>query len=170
MAEEKLVQDFKSEIDRVTTSAFQSAKGGDDNWNKILAEYNVIPLTQGERESLLNSQMKITKGAFPIELRRVLEVVLYKYASMNNPALNPLLSSFNIEGKVLEYYQKIKPFAGMGDIFKNASNSSLTKYSQGLQKEKQLTIKCKNCGAPREEEMQYDQCLFCGSKLFETNN
>ena len=29
-------------------------------------------------------------------------------------------------------------------------------------------LKCKNCGAPRLEEMQYDNCLFCGSKLFET--
>jgi hypothetical protein len=170
MAEDKLVQDFKSEIDKVTTSAFQAAKGGDDNWNKVLVEYNVIPLSQQEKESLLNSQMKITKGAFPIELRRVLEVVVYHYASLNNPVLNNILQGFNMEGKVLEYYQKIKPFSGMGDIFKNASNSSLTKYSQGLQKEKQMTIKCKNCGAPREEEMQYDTCLFCGSKLFETNN
>jgi hypothetical protein len=170
MSEEKLVQDFKSEIDKVTSSAFLSAKGGDDHWNTVLVEYNVISLTQSEKEMLLNSQMKITKGAFPIELRRVLEVIVYKYASLNNPVLNSELSKFNMEGKVLEYYQKIKPFAGMGDIFKNASNSSLTKYSQGLQKEKQMTIKCKNCGAPREEEMQYDNCLFCGSKLFETNN
>lgn len=170
MSEEKLVQDFKSEIDKVTSSAFLSAKGGDDNWNKVIAEYNVIPLTLSEKESLLNSQMKITKGAFPIELRRVIEIVIAKYAALNNALLNSELSKFNIESKILEYYQKIKPFAGMGDIFKNASNSSLTKYSQGLQKEKHMTIKCKNCGAPREEEMQYDNCLFCGSKLFETNN
>jgi hypothetical protein len=170
MSEEKLVQDFKSEIDKVTSSAFLSSKGGDDNWNKVIAAYNVVPLTQNEKESLLNSQMKITKGAFPIELRRVFEAVIMKNAALNNPALNNALSGFNIESKVLEYYQKIKPFAGMGDIFKNASNSSLTKYSQGLQKEKQMTIKCKNCGAPREEEMQYDNCLFCGSKLFETLN
>jgi hypothetical protein len=170
MSEDKVIQDFKSEVDRVTSSAFLSAKGGDESWNKVMSDYNVIPLTQSEKESLLNSQMKITKGAFPIELRRVMEVVLNKYSAMNNPALNTLLASFNIESKILEYYQKIKPFAGMGDIFKNASNSSLTKYSQGLQKEKQMTIKCKNCGAPREEEMQYDKCLFCGSKLFETSN
>ena len=169
MSEDNLVQEFKSEIDKITSSAFLSAKGGDDNWNKVIAEYNVIPLTQREKDSLLNSQMKITKGAYPIELRRVLEAIIMKYASSNNSALNNIISNFNIEGKVLEYYQKIKPFAGMGDIFKNASNYSLTKYSQGLQKEKQMTIKCKNCGAPREEEMQYDNCLFCGSKLFETN-
>jgi hypothetical protein len=170
MSEDKLIQEFKSETDRVTSSAFLAAKGGDENWNKIMSFYNVVPLSQSEKESLLNSQMKITKGAFPIELRRVLEVVINKYSTMNNPALYNVLSNFNIESKVLEYYQKIKPFAGMGDIFKNASNSSLTKYSQGLQKEKQMTIKCKNCGAPREEEMQYDNCLFCGSKLFETSN
>jgi len=169
MSEDKLIQEFKSEIDRATSSAFLSSKGGDENWNRVMSEYNVIPLSQSEKETLLNSQMKITKGAFPIELRRVIEVILHKYASVNNPALNPVLSSFNIESKVLEYYQKIKPFAGMGDIFKNASNSSLTKYSQGLEKEKHMTIKCKNCGAPREEEMQYDNCLFCGSKLFETS-
>ena len=156
MSEDKLALDFKSEIDKVTSSAFLSAKGGDENWNKVVSNYNVIPLTQSEKDSLLNSQMKINKGAFPIELRRVFEAVLTKYAALNNPSLNIELGKFNIESKVLEYYQKIKPFAGMGDIFKNASNSSLTKYSQGLQKEKHMTVKCKNCGAPREEEMQYD--------------
>jgi hypothetical protein len=170
MSEEKIIHDFKSEIDKVTSSAILSAKGGDENWKKVLNDYNVIPLSQSEKESLLNSQMKIAKGAFPIELRRIFEAVISKYASLNIPALNNEIANFKIETKVLEYYQKIKPFSGMGDIFKNASNSSLTKYSQGLQKEKQMTIKCKNCGAPREEEMQYDKCLFCGSKLFETNN
>ena len=75
--------------------------------------------------------------------------------------------SFNIESKVKEYYQKIKPFSGMNDIFSNAS-TTMNKYSQGLQQEKHHTIKCKNCGAPRLEEMQYDNCLFCGSVLFET--
>lgn len=170
MSEEKLVHDFRSEVDNVTSQAFLSAKGGDDKWNKVLAQYNAVPLTLSEKESLLKSQMKIAKGAFPIELRRVLEVVVHKYSSSNDPLLISELSGFDIERKILEYYQKIKPFSGMGDIFKNASTSSLTKYSQGLQKEKQSTFKCKNCGAPREDEMQYDNCLFCGSILFETNN
>jgi rRNA maturation endonuclease Nob1 len=55
----------------------------------------------------------------------------------------------------------------MNDIFSNASVTQ-NKYSEGLKDEKHHTFKCKNCGAPRLEEMQYDNCLFCGSVLFET--
>ena len=157
--EEKIIQDFKSEIDKVSVAAFQSEKGGDENWNHILESYGVQPLTQSEKEMLLNSQMKIVKGAFPIELRRVYEVILMKYSAANNPAFINTLNSFDIEKKVFDYYQKIKPFTGLGDIFKNAS-VTLTKYSDSFKGEKQQTMKCKNCGAPRLEEMQYDKCLF----------
>lgn len=166
MTESKTVSEFNLEIDTAFRTAWHSEKGGDKNWDELLLSYGLEPLSDQEKQILLNSEMKIVKGAFPIELRRVYEKIIKKYYSSTEPQIKNSLSNFDMESKIKEYYQKIKPFSGMNDIFSNAS-SSLHKYSQGMQKAKHHTMKCKNCGAPRLEEMQYDNCLFCGSKLFE---
>ena len=168
MDEDKLIKEFNSETDQAFSSAFHSAKGGDAGWNKVLESYNIEPLADDVKHALLNSQMKIGCGAFPVELRKVYDKIKDKFTSESGGSQKVLtiITGFNTESKVIEYYQKIKPFSGIGDIFKNASSGS-AKYSQGLQNEKQMTIKCKSCGAPRLEEMQYDTCMFCGSKLFE---
>jgi hypothetical protein len=160
------IKEFDAEIDKAFQSAWHSERGGNENWMNVLISYGVTPLSKEEKESLLNSEMKITRGAFPIELRRVFEKIIEKHSNSDDAQLKNAVSNFDIDSKVLEYYQKIKPFTGLGDIFKNASTGT-AKYSEGLQKAKHHTIKCKNCGAPRLEEMQYDNCLFCGSKLFE---
>lgn len=168
MDENKLLKEFNSELDTAFQKAWHSEKGGDEGWNIFLNSYNVIPLSKENKDFLLNSEMKITRGAFPIELRRVFEKIIEKYRVIesSSPLLASAISKFDMEAKVKEYYQKIKPFSGLGDIFKNAATGT-QKYSQGLQQAKHKTMTCKNCGAPRLEEMQYDNCLFCGSKLFE---
>jgi hypothetical protein len=168
MSENNLLKDFNAEIDNAFQKAWHSEKGGDDNWNNTLSEYGITPISSEDRNYLLNSEMKIARGAFPIELRRVFEMICAKYRMMAaaSPELTNALNNFDLDARVKEYYLKIKPFSGLGDIFKNAQTGT-QKYSSGLQKEKQKTMTCKNCGAPRLEEMQYDNCLFCGSKLFE---
>jgi len=166
MADNITVAGFNTEIDKAFQSAWHSERGGGENWISLLNSYGVIPMSKEDKEYLLNSEMKITRGAFPIELRRVYEKIIEKYSASQDEQLRSAISNFDMDSKVKEYYQKIKPFSGLGDIFKNAATGT-AKYSEGLQKAKQLTIKCKNCGAPRLEEMQYDNCLFCGSKLFE---
>lgn len=160
------VKQFNLEIDRVSSVAFQSAKGGDEKWNRVLDSYGIKPLDKDIKDALLNSDIKIARGAFPVELRKVYEKIIEKYSQFQSPELKNIIDSFDIEERIKAYYQKIKPFTGLNDIFKNASQT-LTKYSQGMQKAKHSTMKCKNCGSPRLEEMQYDNCLFCGSKLFE---
>jgi hypothetical protein len=169
MDENKLLADFNSEIEQAFRSAWHSEKGGDENWNGVLSSYGLSPLADSDKQLLLNSEMKIARGAFPIELRRVYEKIIEKYnASVSSSReLSEVIKDFDIDAKVKEYYQKIKPFSGIVDIFKNAETGT-GKYSSGMQKEKHHTLRCKNCGAPRLEEMQYDNCLFCGSKLFET--
>ncbi len=168
MSEDGLINQFNAETDTAFKEAWQSEKGGDSKWNAYINSYGIDPLPQENKNFLLNSEMKIARGAFPVELRKVYEKILDKYRAIENtnPSLTKTISEFNIEMKVKEYYMKIKPFSGLGDIFKNASVGT-QKYSSGLQKEKTKTLTCKNCGAPRLEEMQYDNCLFCGSKLFE---
>src|SRR5512144_2274693 len=145
---EDTVNNFYSEIDKVFQSAFHAEKGGDDNWGKVVESYGAQALTADMKKMLLESEMKIVKGAFPIELRRVYEKVIEKYSVQagNDQNLSQAIKNFDLEGKVLEYYQKIKPFSGLGDIFKNASTGT-AKYSMGLKSEKQHTFKCKNCGA-----------------------
>jgi len=151
-------KNFNAEIDQAFQSAFHAGKGGDTKWSAVMELYGAEPLPQADKEKLLSSEMKITRGAFPIELRRVFEKIGAKYPNE--------LKNFAMDSKILEYYQKIKPFSGLGDIFQNAATGT-AKYSQGLRSEKHSTMKCKNCGAPRLEEMQYDNCMFCGSELFE---
>jgi hypothetical protein len=169
MDENKLLKEFNDEIDHAFQKAWHSEKGGDENWYGFINTYGVVPLSKENKEYLLNSEMKITRGAFPVELRGVFEKIIEKYKVLESTStlLAGAIQKFDLDAKVKEYYQKIKPFSGLGDIFKNAATGTL-KYSTGLQKEKHKTITCKNCGAPRLEEMQYDNCLFCGSKLFET--
>lgn len=168
MDNKDLLKQFNNEIDGAFQAAWHSEKGGDEKWNSLLLKYGIQPLDKEYRDALLNSEMKIARGAFPIELRRVYEKIIEKHRSnvSLNQDLASVINSFDMDGKVKEYYQKIKPFSGMSDIFKNAGVGT-QKYSIGLQKEKQYTIRCKNCAAPRLKEMQYDSCLFCGSKLFE---
>lgn len=169
MADNTGVAGFNNEIEQALQKAWHSEKGGDSNWYAFMQAYDVNPLTEQEREMLLNSEMKIAKGAFPIELRRVFEKILTKHGTSGDQNVQNAVNSFNMETKVMDYYKKIKPFGGMSDIFSNAA-TTMNKYSEGMQKAKQSTMKCKNCGSPRLEEMQYDSCLFCGSKLFENNN
>lgn len=168
MDENKLLKDFNNEIDTAFQKAWHSEKGGDDNWNEFMKIYGVTPLSKENKDFLLNSEMKTIRGAFPIELRGVFEKIINKHRTISDssPLLSDAINKFDMDAKVKEYYQKIKPFSGLGDIFQNAATGT-QKYSQGLQQAKQKTITCKNCGAPRLEEMQYDSCLFCGSKLFE---
>jgi hypothetical protein len=168
MDENQIVKEFNQEIDQAFLKAMHSEKGGDENWYGFINTYGVTPLSKENKEFLLNSEMKIVRGAFPIELRGVFEKIIGKYSVLvsSSPLLAGAIQKFDMEGKVKEYYQKIKPFTGLGDIFKNATTGT-QKYSSGMQAAKTNTKTCKNCGAPRLEEMQYDSCLFCGSKLFE---
>jgi hypothetical protein len=166
-------KDFKSELEQAFDKAFKSAKGGDVTWNEFIKTYGIAPLGDKEKEFLLKSDMKIATGAFPIELRRVFQVILAKYAAVaataENAAVLTLLNNYNIDVEVIRYYNRIKPFTGMSDIFKNAK-STTKNYSEGIGEARKSAHRCKSCGAPRLEEMQYDECLFCGSELFVPNN
>ena len=53
------ITEFNSETDKAFQTAWHSAKGGDDNWYGFLKSYEAVPLTNEEKEMLLNSEMKI---------------------------------------------------------------------------------------------------------------
>lgn len=166
MADNFTAGDFKSETEQAFQEAWHSEKGGNEKWNNFMEAYGVFPMKDSDKQILLNSEIKISRGAFPVELRKVYEKIIEKYSNTSDTEIQSAIGKFNIDDKVKEYYQKIKPFAGMSDIFANAS-ATVNKYSEGMQNAKHHTMKCKNCASPRLDEMQYDSCLFCGSKLFE---
>ena len=165
------VKNFQAEVDQVFSAAIKSAKGGDENWNALLRSYSIMPLTDQQKEALLKSEMKIAGGAFPIEVRWVLQAIVMKHVSLaeQNADVQNLLLGYNMDAEVMKYYTRIKPFNGMADIFKNAKTTTKN-YSEGIGEARKSAIRCKNCGAPRLEEMKYDNCMFCGSELFENNN
>lgn len=165
------VVDFKAETELAFDKAFKSAKGGDDQWNSFLAEYGINPLTGSNKDSLAKMDLPMTTGAYPIELRWALEAIVakHKIIAENHQPLLDLLNGFSIEAELIRYQQKIKPFGGFNNIFKNAVNSTKN-YSAGIGEAKKSAVRCNSCGAPRLEEMQYDNCLFCGSELFVKNN
>lgn len=160
--------EFKAETELAFDKAFKSSKGGDDHWNSFLSEYGIKPLTQGNKESLSKMDLPMTTGAYPIEFRWVLEAIINKHRAMaiDNQPLLALINGFNIDAELIRYQNKIKPFGGFNNIFKNAV-SSTKNYSEGISEARKTAIRCKSCGAPRLEEMQYESCLFCGSELFE---
>ncbi|CAN5613992.1 hypothetical protein BH10BAC5_BH10BAC5_02110 [soil metagenome] len=166
---------FDNEIENAWQKAYHSEKGGGNEWIELEKVYGAISLTEEEKRNLSAGEMKITKGAYPVQLRRVFEKIKEKYSGIlsllsgeEKEKLSFALNSFDSDKKVMEYYSKIKPFSGIGDIFKNSAIGT-QKYSTGLKAEKHFTIKCKNCGSPRLEEDNVisDECLFCGSILFE---
>ena len=112
MGENKAAE-FNSEIEKAYRTAWQAAKGGDDNWYKFLNGYGATPLSDEEKGYLSNSSMKIATGAFPIEVRRVYDCIIEKHRPLaaSSQGLTQTLNSFDMETKVKEYYQKIKPFS-----------------------------------------------------------
>lgn len=164
------VKNFKAETELAFDHAFKSAKGGDEGWNKFLSEYGIQPLTSSYKESLSKMDLPITTGAYPIELKWALLAIIEKHKALatDNQILMDLVTGFNVDAELIRYQNKIKPFGGFNNIFKNAV-SSTKNYSAGIGEAKQSAYRCKSCGAPRLEEMQYDECLFCGSELFVPN-
>src|SRR5688572_24422231 len=94
-------KNFKAEVETALDTAFKSAKGGDEKWSQFLSEYSVIPLSAKEKEMLLQSNLPMATGAFPIEVRRVLEVIVLKHETMasDNPQVLDLIRLFNIDAE-----------------------------------------------------------------------
>lgn len=165
------VKNFKAETELAFDNAFKSAKGGDEGWNGFLSQYGIKPLSPAQKESLLKMDLPIATGAYPIELKWVLLAIIekHKLLATDNQMFYDLVTGFNVDAELIRYQNKIKPFGGFNNIFKNAV-SSTKNYSAGIGEARKTAHRCKNCGAPRLEEMQYDECLFCGSDLFVPND
>ena len=178
----KIVQNFEENYDRVTETALNCPKGGDQNWFQILNEFNVKPASVVQKNYYYSSGMPVTKGALPIELRKVYEALRFesikqfrdKFQNIELKSkaedywddFNDRLRDF-IKDDMDSYIGKVKQKVGVSDIFANAF-SGMNQFSQGLTESGTGTKQCDNCGAPRLDTDQYDDCYFCGAPLFPT--
>lgn len=177
----KIKADFPKEIEKVFKIAKKSDSQKDKEWDKLLIEYEIKPLSSEERTKIIERGLSIKKGALPSELRLLLEKIRNKYIFLVDKFDDDLLEdevsrkdldNFRyqilenfIENKIKEYINQIKEPVALNTIFANASKS-IGRIAQ-LQEAKLYTIKCKTCGAARLEEDQYNHCSYCGSQVFD---
>lgn len=178
----KIVQNFEEKHKRVTEIALNSPKGGDQNWFNVLEEYDIQPASEQQKNYYYSSGISVEKGALPVELRKVYETVRFETikefrdkfrdieleldADFYWDDFNDTLKRF-IKDDIDSYIGKIKQKVGVSDIFANAF-SGMNQFSQGLTESGTATKQCENCGAPRLDTDQYDECYFCGTPLFPT--
>jgi len=184
----KIETDFKNEVESALKVAKQAPKGGGDEWFALLRNHEIQPLTDEIRGQVSMQIPTMTSGAYPFEVRMVLDKIFNKYKeitkNLNNDKyikdhfeLNDALYDvnfyltrrFDVDFEINKYYSMIKAPVTLNNIFANAS-SSLNIYSSNLKESRSDTLRCKSCGAPRLKENQYDFCVFCGSNLFSKTN
>jgi hypothetical protein len=181
-------KDFRSEVENIFAVAKKPPKGGGEEWISLLRDYGVPPLSEANRAEVALQIPTMVAGAYPAEVRMVLDKIVSKCLGildkLNNDSsikdnfeMNDALYDANfffshrldISFEMNRYYSMIKAPVSLGNIFANAA-TSMNAYSYGLKESRTDTIRCKNCGAPRLKENQYDFCMFCGSNLFTKTN
>jgi hypothetical protein len=183
----KTVQDIISAFEqahkRVTDAALNSPKGGDAAWYAILNEFQIQATSQEQKNRYYSSGMPVTRGALPTELRKVYETLRF----IAIKSYRDRIGETDLEGEADDlwdkfdyrlrdfvkddtdaYIGKIKQKVGVADIFANAF-TSINQFSHGLKESGTQTKMCENCGAPRLDTDQYDDCYFCGTPLFATD-
>jgi hypothetical protein len=178
----EIVGQFDTDHKRVTEAAKNSPKGGDAGWYQIVEEFEVEPATQEIKNHYYSSGIPVGKGALPLELKKVYEKLRFRAIQ----SYRETLQGVELEGDADEYWDEfndrlrdfvkddidkyisgVKQKVGVNDIFANAF-SGMNQFSQNMQESGTTTKKCSNCGAPRLDTDQYDDCYFCGSALFAT--
>ncbi len=178
----KIVQHFEGKHKRVTEIAQNCPKGGDHNWFNILKEFDVQAASIQQKKHYYSSGMPVTKGALPVELRKVYEAIRFETIKQYREKLGDIelvgeaddywyefdnRLRYFIKDDIDSYISKIKQKVGVSDIFANAF-SGMNQFSGGLTESGTTTKQCENCGAPRLDTDQYDDCYFCGTPLFPT--
>ena len=153
---------------RVLDTASACPPAGDQNWDGLLRELGVRPLSQEERQQHYTEGPKRRGGAAPIEVRLALQAIHDKaYASWRGMdigdeerRLAQTLSSF-VDAHMSEYLKRVAPAVTTASIFANARATSPVYATQGAGLGQ---MKCASCGAPRKNEGDLN-CVYCGGKV-----
>lgn len=173
---------LEKEVETVLSIALESnTKENNLNWNSVLNNLNITPLTNEEKIHRLRNGIPNSKGALPIEVRWCLEKLTNKYQIIANDfksELNPkdldwdseeLLEKLElkiqnlVETQIQIYISKSKPGLAISNIFANAQKTTtkFEKINSSIE-----TKVCKCCGAPRVENSDLKFCSFCGNNFF----
>lgn len=153
---------------RVLDTGSACPPAGDQNWDALLRELGVRPLSQEERQQHFTDGPKRRGGAAPIEVRMALQAIHDKaHASWRGMDINDderrlaqKLSSF-VDENMREYLKRVAPAITTASIFANARATTPVYATQagGLGQ-----MKCAACGAPRKNEGDLN-CVYCGGKV-----
>ena len=153
---------------RVLDTASACPPAGDQNWDALLREYGIRPLSQEERQQHFTEGPKRRGGAAPIEVRLALQAIHDKaYASWRSMdiggeerQLAQKLSSF-VDENMREYLKRVAPAITTSSIFANARATTQVYATAGGGLGQ---MKCASCGAPRKNEGDLS-CVYCGGKV-----
>ena len=161
-------------VREVTGIAARSALGGGPEWDSVLQSLAISPLPLDARASYLASGMPMSRGALPIEVRRVLERVqadarrelsALANGGADDSACDELGATLRdlADREMRAYIQAIRPPAQTSSIFKNAlaSTPRYAATAAGVS-----TTKCSACGAARAD-LAVEVCQFCGASFYE---
>jgi hypothetical protein len=153
---------------RVLDTASACPPAGDQNWDGLLREYGIRPLSQEERQQHFTDGPKRRGGAAPIEVRLALKAIHDKaHASWRTMdigdgerQLAQRLSSF-VDENMREYLKRVAPAITTSSIFANARATTpvYATAAGGLGQ-----MKCAACGAPRKNEGDLI-CVYCGGNV-----
>ena len=179
---ETLRAEFVERLDALATQAQAAPAGGGGDWGGVLHEHGVEPMAHTGAEQAVACGFQPTRGALPVELRKVFVAVREAFAR-RTAALTEQLRADGAPANVLHqlgklggemdaivdermaaYVESIRPATTLGGIFANAAASSLrvAQVQSGT-----TTKKCKCCGAARLEGTDMRECAFCGMPLFD---
>jgi len=154
---------------RVLDTASACPPLGDPNWDALLREVGVRPLSQEERQQHFSEGPKRRGGAAPIEVRLALTAIHdrahaeWKRMDIGDDErrLAQRLSSYVDEG-MREYMKRVAPAITTSSIFANARATTpvYATAAGGLNQ-----MKCVTCGAPRKTDGDALVCVYCGGKL-----
>lgn len=185
---DKLINDFELEKVIIIEKAISVENFFNQEWDTFLLSWNINPRNVAEREDDVKKGVPLAFGALPIEVKAIFEELKIKYQAAASVLRRTYeeklreedeveeklwefehreLDSF-VEKGVKKYLKKVKKSEGaaLDNALKNAAQNQ-NKWSSNLQEAQSYMIRCKNCGAARLHTMQYDNCKFCGSELFE---
>ncbi len=165
-----LLADLEARAAELVRVASEAPLGGGPPWQAVLTAHGVAPLPADDRQAYLASGMPMNRGALPIEVRRVLEV-LQRTASA---ALAHLAASQEVDDAVerrvatladramRDYLHAVRPPVTAGGIFANA-RASTPRFAATVAGV--ATMRCSACGASRSSEGD-QACRFCGAPIY----
>jgi hypothetical protein len=170
---------------RIFETATTSDRGGGPAWDRLLGELGVEPPSTDQRLQALSTNVPLSKGPVPAEVRKALEklradlsveVERFRAALDQNPGaadatqdeqleeLDRRLASF-VDAEVKRYIAAVRPAPAAAGIFANAL-ATTPSYAADRQGAGVETKMCGTCGAARPAGTDLRTCDFCGGSLF----